>query len=411
MAHPHLPRVRHRAGTVLSAVALAAALVVGTPLVASADDLGLPSTGAIEKVPAVPVIAGIAIGKSTASIEVEAGAASDSEDGGPVDTFEAVVTRDSTGETASKQSATPTTFEFTDLTPGLYRVVVTASGPGGSASVTGYGFITPDTVSAPLIDAVDAVRTGVTLKVRNVNDAIPPQDGPTERASISYRLTLDDGVDVYETASSAIDGTIGYENHLKPGTTYTATLTVSYFSPSDGWFGTSESATTTFTTPAGTDPEPSGPRAPLSENLTEEFRGGVDVPRSAVAGTTVTVNVGDRAEAGQSVNGWLFSTPTLIGTAVVDGAGNATFTLPTDVPAGAHRLAITDSQDNLLGWNDIRVDAASPAGSGVSGKSGSASSTLADTGAEIPLELAGAALLLLLAGGVIVHSRGRARRV
>ncbi|MCS5497350.1 hypothetical protein NY547_08890 [Cnuibacter physcomitrellae] len=412
MSQQSFSRARHRVGAVLSAVALTAALAIGTPLAASAEDLGLPSTGTVERVPAAPVIGGIAIGKSTASIEVRAGAASDSEDGGPVDTFEAAITRDSTGETTTQQRGTPGSFDFTDLAPGLYRVVVTAYGPGGDAAVTGYGFVIPDTVSAPLIDAVDAGWSGVTLSVRNVNDAIPAQPGPTERASISYRLILDDGVDVYETASSAIDGTIGYAHGLKPDTTYTATLTVSYFSPSAGWFGTSEPAITTFTTRTGTDPVPTAPRAPLPENLTEELRGGIGVPPSAVAGGTVTVNVGELAAPGEPVNGWLFSTPTLLGTEVVDAAGNVTFVLPADIPAGAHRLAVTDSEDNLLGWNDIQV-AAAASGASPAGPAGEEkpSTTLAETGAEVPVALAGAALLLLLAGGVIRGARGRARRV
>jgi hypothetical protein len=53
---------------------------------------------------------------------------------------------------------------------------------------------------------------------------------------------------------------------------------------------------------------------------------------------------------GSGVEAWLFSTPMLLGRATVstDGSIDTVFTLPKDIPAGAHRIAlkaVTDSGD------------------------------------------------------------------
>ncbi|MGA1362031.1 MAG: glycine-rich domain-containing protein [Ilumatobacteraceae bacterium] len=52
-------------------------------------------------------------------------------------------------------------------------------------------------------------------------------------------------------------------------------------------------------------------------------------------------------DPGSTVQAWLFSTPVLMGTAVVgdDGTVTSTFTIPDDAPGGAHRIAIVAATD------------------------------------------------------------------
>lgn len=164
------------------------------------------------------------------------------------------------------------------------------------------------------------------------------------------------------------------------------------------------------------------PIAPSADALIEDTRGGIDVPATGVAGQDVTVALG-AAYAGTTVNGWLFSTPLALGQAVVDASGNVTFTLPASVPPGAHRLAITDAENTLLGWGDIRVSVAATGGdaSGEETASGDTASgdtastvshgTLAATGPEDTFGLAASALLLVAMGAAIVIASRRAQRV
>lgn len=172
---------------------------------------------------------------------------------------------------------------------------------------------------------------------------------------------------------------------------------------------------------------PVTPIAPSADALTDGTRGGIDVPATGVAGQNVTVALG-AAYAGTTVNGWLFSAPLALGQAVVDASGNVTFTLPSSVAPGAHRLAITDAENTLLGWGDIRVSVAATgedtsgedasgeetasggtAGGGTAGTPVS-HGTLAATGPEDSFGLAASALLLVAMGAAIVIASRRAQR-
>ncbi len=99
------------------------------------------------------------------------------------------------------------------------------------------------------------------------------------------------------------------------------------------------------------------------------------------------------AYVGQTVDGWLFSTPVHLGSAVVTAAGAATFTIPTGVPAGTHRLVVTDADGNVIGWTTIEILG------------------LPATGGELPLGVFGAGALLLAAGAVLLIARRRALHV
>lgn len=67
-------------------------------------------------------------------------------------------------------------------------------------------------------------------------------------------------------------------------------------------------------------------------------------------------------EPGTTVEAWLFSTPVLLGTAVVNEEGrlDTTFTIPAGTPEGAHRIALkartTDKKDATIGIGVIVGD-------------------------------------------------------
>lgn len=163
-----------------------------------------------------------------------------------------------------------------------------------------------------------------------------------------------------------------------------------------------EPTTTTEPTPQptgtadpGTLPETDGDAStvpPAESSLTDGTRGSVTVPEETAPGSSVVVTVGG-SYAGQSVNGWLFSTPTSLGSATVSAEGTVTFTIPSSVPVGAHRLALTASDGSLIGWDNITV-----------AKASATTETLAETGGEILPPLA-VATALLLAGASLMLVR------
>ncbi|QSB23485.1 hypothetical protein [Curtobacterium sp. 24E2] len=98
--------------------------------------------------------------------------------------------------------------------------------------------------------------------------------------------------------------------------------------------------------------------------------------------------------AGDGVNVWLYSTPTLLGTVTVAADGTVRVTIPSDTPAGAHRLAVTAADGSLIGWTPITI---------------TADGQLAFTGVEGLGAGALVAFLLLAAGaGVLVVRRRKA---
>jgi hypothetical protein len=97
------------------------------------------------------------------------------------------------------------------------------------------------------------------------------------------------------------------------------------------------------------------PAAPAESALVDADRGGlVAGGSSVVAGGTVTVS---GLPADTWVHGWVYSTPVSLGWAWTGAAGTATFTVPADLPAGRHRIAVTDAAGTLLGWVDLTVTA------------------------------------------------------
>lgn len=143
-------------------------------------------------------------------------------------------------------------------------------------------------------------------------------------------------------------------------------------------------------------PTPTISATPPSEgDLTPALEDLVTGAATVTAGQTIVVDVGT-GRAGQSVDAWIFSVPRHLGTSVVTAAGTITVTIPSDLPAGQHRLAVTDASGSVIGWYSLTVTAA-PGG-------------LSTTGGVAPLGWALAGAILLLGGWVAVTGARRARR-
>ncbi|MFD1860152.1 DUF5011 domain-containing protein [Aeromicrobium camelliae] len=144
-------------------------------------------------------------------------------------------------------------------------------------------------------------------------------------------------------------------------------------------------------TPPGTPGgEPGAPQVPSAPGA-DAPRGSVSAPATVVAGSTITVEVGEQY-AGQRVHAWLFSAPRHLGTHLVAADGTIRVTIPADVDAGRHQLAIYDSRGELIGAQWITVVTASAAAN-VKG-------ALPSTGAELSSALVPLGAVLLLAGAV-----------
>lgn len=131
------------------------------------------------------------------------------------------------------------------------------------------------------------------------------------------------------------------------------------------------------------------------------FKDLIDVtPNPVKAGDEVTITVGaDRA--GQQVRVVVFSTPRDLGFVTVAADGTVRVTIPADLAAGVHRVAVYDIDGNLIGWQDITVDG----GTDAAGRSG----RLPAAGADMPGVMIPLGLTFLLAGLGLVAFRARGR--
>lgn len=146
-----------------------------------------------------------------------------------------------------------------------------------------------------------------------------------------------------------------------------------------------------------TDPDDSGEAggrtAPAVDDLTDATRNGLTVAGDMRPGGLITVTM-QGAAAGDVVEGWVFSQPVSLGTSTVNGEGSGMFTLPRDIAAGAHRLAVTAADGTLIGWTEIEI---------VDEGTSEAGAELPPTGLEMSLySSAGVVALLLVAFGALV---------
>ncbi|WP_156322490.1 M1 family metallopeptidase [Leucobacter musarum] len=129
---------------------------------------------------------------------------------------------------------------------------------------------------------------------------------------------------------------------------------------------------------------------PITEDdLTEETRGGVELPATANPGQTITVTLPSDAYDGETFSGVLFSDPIELGSGPVVGNTFAV-TIPSDAELRSHKLAIRSAVGELIGWGDVEVAAAPSAvdaaadadGGATAGATASATATgTADAGA------------------------------
>ncbi|GAB3399493.1 hypothetical protein GCM10027515_05940 [Schumannella luteola] len=173
-----------------------------------------------------------------------------------------------------------------------------------------------------------------------------------------------------------------------------------------------------------TDPtEPTTPPVGADDSkLTIDLQGKITIDiTSAKPGATIKIYVGIEF-AGTWVSAWLHSTPVALGGwQQVAPDGTISVTIPTDAPAGDHRIAVQDAQGNVLGWTAFTVLAAADpgtpgAGNGGTGSTGSGSSNatasgsrgLAATGVDATAGMIGALALLLAGAALVVIRRRRA---
>ncbi|MBA8817185.1 putative alpha-1,2-mannosidase [Microbacterium halimionae] len=116
-----------------------------------------------------------------------------------------------------------------------------------------------------------------------------------------------------------------------------------------------------------------------------------DVITATVSGRQVTVG---GLGGGEWHFGYVFSAPRALGWSIADAGGEATMMLPSDLPAGVHRLAVLDGSGSLVGWTEITV---------------AVTSSLPATGADAsPMWWAGLiAAFSVLIGAVLVVRRRR----
>jgi len=136
---------------------------------------------------------------------------------------------------------------------------------------------------------------------------------------------------------------------------------------------------------------------PSEADLTTATKGGISGPTSVEQGQAITLLVGAQ-RAGQQVHGWIFSTPTSLGIRTVATGGAIQVTIPADLAAGTHRIAVTDADGAVIGWYSVSVTAAG---------------TLAVTGSDFNAAAGTVIALILLlsgAGVYLVSARRRAHQ-
>ena len=150
------------------------------------------------------------------------------------------------------------------------------------------------------------------------------------------------------------------------------------------------------------------PAEPEESALDEVPASGIELDRStAKQGEVVVAQIGEGAvHSGEWVAAWLLSEPVLLGGDWQQVSANGTLALrvPADATPGAHRIAVFDASNSLIGWQSLRVLAADT-GSGGGGDTGA----LENTGSAIPAFAIGASALLLLGGSAALIAARRRR--
>lgn len=365
MPHMASTPVRRRAGSALSLIVLAAALTVGMPLIASADDGSSEQLTPSSSVVAPPSTDVAPSGNDEAST--------------PEETAEVAPAPAEVGSTPPATEPAPTVTE-TQGAVGVYLITELEEVPDAFARYRVIATNSETREDSEFYAIGGGQGVGATLQLYYWLDV-------AKGTTLTVRSERGDGKSLYYDGSPT--GTFDASKALA--------LTVDSV----------ERVEITLKWPDAQEDPSVQPTPPTAESLTETTKGGVGVPDNGTVGNTVSVYVGiDRA--GSSVNGWLFDAPTYLGASTVDPSGNVVFTIPDGVSLGAHRLAITDAQNTLIGWGNILIGTAAVTDSSAADQTNA--KTLAATGTELPIGVVGAATLMLLAGSALIVARSRSRR-
>lgn len=251
-----------------------------------------------------------------------------------------------------------------------------------AADVFGAGMVDAqallEALPAPAPAAVSATAASAT-SVRGEWDEV--------RGATGYRVELLSGDRVVQSADAAADARSTTFPGLRPETDYRVRVTTRDTDGKDG--GSAESATVRTPIP----PRPAvAPPAPRESDLDQAHRGTVATDAATVkpGGVVTLTGLPDR----EWVYGWAFSSPVALDWAWTSTDGVARFTVPQTLPAGTHRIAVTNASGAVLGWVEITVAATLPA---------------TGLGADLsPLALLGAGGILL--GAALVVARRTLRR-
>ncbi|MCK2024156.1 LPXTG cell wall anchor domain-containing protein [Microbacterium sp. kSW2-24] len=149
---------------------------------------------------------------------------------------------------------------------------------------------------------------------------------------------------------------------------------------------------------------PEVPASPSADDLTDDNRGPVTAPATVAQGAPFDLSLGTDL-AGATVDVYLFSDPTHLGTLAASSAGIVQAIVPTDAALGAHRVAVYATDGALIGWVPVEIVAAPSGGATAPGD------RLADTGADAgtiaPIALAASAAVLLGGGAALLARRRR----
>lgn len=148
---------------------------------------------------------------------------------------------------------------------------------------------------------------------------------------------------------------------------------------------------------------PAGSRTELSTSdpaaLTPETRGTFEARAS---GSLLVVS---GLVPGQQYQVFLHSTPVKVGTLTAEGNGTLALTVPAELEAGEHRIALYNLDGTLAGWQSFSIQPTVTVLGAPAASVQTAAATLPNTGAgPTQLLLAAAGALMVLSGAAALYS-------
>jgi hypothetical protein len=237
----------------------------------------------------------------------------------------------------------------------------------------------------PLLDRLPPAAPGSVTATAASATSVSASWAPVAQA-VAYSVDLLQGDTVVTTVDVPAATTATTFDGLVPDTEYRVRVSGVKQETTERTYTTSATVRTPI------PPRPSvTPPAPSESSLDAAHRGSTGVSvTTARPGETVTLT---GLPQNAWVFGWIYSTPVSLGWAWTGAAGSAAFTIPADLPAGLHRIAVTDAAGTVLGWVEVRV----------------AASALAATGLGVDLAPAGLAAVAAVAGGAVLLLARRRR--